>query len=285
MRALLSRACIAVCVFVLALSRAQAGAFLFPEGAGQLIVTTTFADARKAYGPSGRLISTPSYRKFETQAYVEYGATDWLTVVAEGSHFSFHGAGSPTSHLELVTEEAKAGAPLTLSEPPGPRYAGLGLGALGARVRLYEIGGFIISVEGSFRCASPSARQYLDMKDGRQIDARVLVGRPLEIFGMRGFVDAQMGYRTRGQNGGEVRADFTYGLRPLEDVLLLAQSFMAVSPGGMTATTFIASQKFEASVVYDITRDFSIQVGAIAALAGTNSPAERGVVTGGWVRF
>jgi hypothetical protein len=269
----------------LASAHAQAGAFLFPEGAGQVIITTTFSDARKAYDASGRLISTPSYRKFETQAYLEYGATDWLTVVAEGSGFSFRGAASPTSYLELLTEEAKAGAPLTLSQPEGPHYSGLGLGSLGARVRLYELAGFLISFESSFRYASPSARNYLDIKNGGQVDARLLIGRPLEVLGIPGFVDAQFGYRTRGQNGGEIRADFTYGLRPCESVLLLGQSFIALSPGAMTTTTFVASQKFKASVVYDITQAFSLQLGAIAALAGPNSPAERGVVTAGWVRF
>ncbi len=41
-----------------------AGALLFPEGEGQAIVTTTFSNASNAYDSQGRLIKTPSYRKF-----------------------------------------------------------------------------------------------------------------------------------------------------------------------------------------------------------------------------
>ena len=66
-----------------------------PPGNGQAIVTTTFADARKAYDANGRLIQTPSYRKFETRVYVEHGLFDWLTIVAEGGYMNFRGAAGP----------------------------------------------------------------------------------------------------------------------------------------------------------------------------------------------
>ena len=59
---------IVFCFWVVAAQSAFAGAWLMPPGDGQAIVTTTFADARKAYDASGRLIQTPSYRKFETRA-------------------------------------------------------------------------------------------------------------------------------------------------------------------------------------------------------------------------
>jgi len=43
---------------------AAAGALLMDEGAGEIIVTSTFADANKAYDTRGHLIRTPSYGKF-----------------------------------------------------------------------------------------------------------------------------------------------------------------------------------------------------------------------------
>ena len=51
-------------VAALAGSPARAGALLFPEGEGQAILTTTFSNASNAYDSQGRLIKTPSYRKF-----------------------------------------------------------------------------------------------------------------------------------------------------------------------------------------------------------------------------
>lgn len=78
-----------------------------------------------------------------------------------------------------------------------------------------------------------------------------------------------------------MRADLTWGLRPRDDLLLLAQSFGALAP---RAAGFV-SQKFEVSAVYDVTKAVSVQIGAIGALQGLNVPAERGVIGAMWVRF
>jgi hypothetical protein len=287
MRVLLPKMLFAVGVLTSMSSPAPGGAFLFPEGQGQVILTTTFADASKAYDASGRLISTPSYRKFEAKAYVEYGATDWLTLVGEASGMDFRGASSSRpDYLNLLIAQAKARAPLSLTAPEGPHYhyMGLGLGAIGARVRLFELGNYVISLEASLRAASPSARRFLDMKDQWQADARLQIGRPIEIFGVPGFLDGQIGYRSRGQAGDEIRADVTCGLRPFDRWLLLAQSFSAITPGA-PAALFVASQKFQLSAVFDVTRNLSLQLGGVAALSGANSPAERGLVSAVWYRF
>lgn len=265
-------------------SDARGGAFLFPQGQGQAIVTTTFSGASKAYDSNGRLIRTPSYRKFETKAYVEYGAQDWLTLVGESSGMSFHGASSQLDHLSLLINEAKAGAPLSIKGPDGPRYAGIGVGALGARVRLLEYESYVISLEANLRAATPSARIFLDMRTELQGDVRLQIGRPFELFGLPGFYDAQIGYRPRGQRGDEVRADFTTGLRPWSDVLLLAQSFTAATPA-RARNEALYSQKFQVSAVYDVMKNVSLQLGALAALQGVNASAERGVVSALWYRF
>lgn len=256
-------------IAVLAGSPAYGGALLLPEGQGQLILTTTFADASNAYDSRGRLIKTPSYRKFEAGGYLEYGATDWLTLVSQGGGMDFQGSNS---------------APHSLSSSPASQYRGLGLGAIGARTRLGEIEGFYFSLEGSVRAASRAAETYLDMKDFLQVDARLQMFHSLDIWSLPAFIDAQLGCRTRGQNGDEVRADLTLGARPMPDVLLLAQSFTAVSPRPGFGSSF-AAQKFEASGVYDLNRAFSLQLGVVYAPFGVNSPAERGVIGAVWARF
>lgn len=274
----------AFCIAVATSGTARAGAFLYPQGRGQIIVTTTFADARKAYDARGRLIETPSYRKFETRAYLEHGLTDWLTLVGEGGYMNFHGASAPLDPLNLLVDEAKAGLPFLLPPRAGLRYQGLGLGAFGARIRLFVYGDYFVSLEGSLRAASPAARRFLDMRDALQPDARLLVGRPFEFFGMPGFLDAQIGYRARGQNGGEIRADVSGGIRPLPSVLLLAQSFSAMAPRGGVAGV-MAAQKFQLSAIFDATASLSLQLGALAALGGVNSPAERGLISALWWRY
>lgn len=254
---------------VLAGSSARAGALLFPEGEGQAIVTTTFSNASNAYDSQGRLIKTPSYRKFELDAYVEYGAADWVTLVGQGGGMDFRGSN---------------GAAAPLSAAQAPRYAGLGLGSIGARVRLGEIGGYYFSLEGGLRAASHSAETYLDMKDFLQVDARVQMFHALEALGFPTFLDAQLGYRSRGQNGDEIRVDLTLGVRPKSDVLLMAQSFTAIAPWPTSASSF-AAQKFEVSGVYDLNPTLSLQLGLVYAPFGMNAPAERGIISALWARF
>jgi hypothetical protein len=272
------------CITAAATEPVCAGAWLLPPGKGQAILTTTFADARKAYDAKGRLIETPAYGKFETRVYVEHGVLDWLTVVAEGGYMKFSGEAGAFDHLNLLIDEAKAGLPLSPQAPPGVRYDGLGLGAIGARTRLFTWNDCIVSLQAGVRAASPAARRFLDMRDAVQGDVRLLVGRPFELFGLPGFFDAQLGYRSHGQNGDEIRADFTLGLRPLPPILLLAQSYAGFAPRGGPAGV-VAAQKFQLSAVYDMTASLSLQLGAIAAIGGVNSPAERGLISALWWRY
>ncbi len=240
-----------------------------PEDEGQLLVTTTFADASDAYDGQGRLIKTPSYKKFETQAYVEYGAASWLTVVAEASGMNFQGSNGQAS----------------LAAPNAPHYSGLGLGGLGARVPIGDFGGFFVSLQASARAASSQAAQtFLDMKEREQFDVRLQVFRGVQIADFNGFFDAQFGYRTKGQNGDEARIDLTAGLHLRPDFMVMAQSFTAISLWP-SAGNSIAVQKFEISGVYNIDPTFSVQLGFIDSPIGINSPAERGIVTSLWTRF
>jgi hypothetical protein len=171
-----------------------------------------------------------------------------------------------------------------LSASPAPSYAGLGLGSIGARVRLGEIAGYYFSLEGSLRAASHSAETYLDMRDFLQVDARLQMFHSLETWGLPAFLDAQLGYRSRGQNGDEIRSDLTFGVRPQPDVLLMAQSFTAIAPWPTSVSSF-ATQKFEVSGVYDLNRSFSLQLGLVYAPFGANAPAERGIISAVWARF
>lgn len=263
-----------------------AGAFLQPPGAGLLILTTNFAAANKAYDERGMLVSARSYDKFETRAYFEYGLFEQLTFVAESSFLRFRGA--PRSRgpedIEILKEQALAGAPLALPELSPTRYAGLGAGWLGARLRLFEWGATVLSAQASLRAATPAAREYADVRQRLQQDVRLQFALPIQLFGMPGFGEAQLGFRSEGRSGAEFRADITYGLRPLDSILLLAQSFTVVSPAD-ARSGFFFSEKFQLSVVYDLDPRISVQIGGIASVRGVNDSAERGVVTALWYRF
>jgi len=219
-----------------------------PEDEGQLIVTTSFADAANAFDAHGRLIRTPPCSKFEIQSYVEFGVAEWLTVIGEAGGMDFHASAGQAS----------------LAAPQNPQYSGLGLGALGGRIPIVKFQGY--------------------MKDRWQAHVRLQMFHSIELFDLIGFFDSQFGYRTRSQNGDEAHIDLTAGLRPGSNLMLMAQSFTTVSLWRNGANN-VFSQKFELIAVYDLNQTFSIQLGLIDAPIGVNFPAERGIVSALWARF
>ena len=237
-----------------------------PEGQGQAIFTGGFAEANGSYNSSGRLTGGQPYRKFDGYAYVEYGALSWLTVVGDVEVLKFNGSTEP------------------FSTSPAPQYTGLGVGSFGARLPVGEFAGFFVSTEVSLRAAPTRAQTFLDIKGWDQIDARMQVFRGFALFDLPAFADVEVGYRTRGQVGAEIRADLTFGLRPRPDFMVLAQSFLAFAPNPGPQTA-VAAEKFELSAVYELSKNLSAQAGVVVAPAGVNAPAERGVILALWTRF
>ncbi len=152
------------------------------------------------------------------------------------------------------------------------------------RIKLFTYADYIFSAEASIRAASVEARRFLDMRDPTQLDARLLIGRSFNLFGFSGFLDTQIGYRNRGQNGDEIRLDLTAGVRPFDRLMLMAQSFSAMAPRGGVASV-MAAQKYQLSAVYELTPQLSTQIGAVAAVGGVNSPAERALIGAVWWRY
>ncbi|MBV8849961.1 MAG: hypothetical protein JOZ16_10310 [Methylobacteriaceae bacterium] len=240
---------------------AQAGPWLEPPGQGQVILGGTFSDSLQAYDANGRLAPISSYKKFELTAYAEYGAMEQVTLIATSSVLDFR------------------------AKPPGDSYAGMGVAEAGARVKIYESDDWIFSGQATLREATNTrSRVFLDMGRGMQADARLLVGRTFTFLGFPAFSGLEIGYRSPGGFGHEVRADATFGIRPLDNVLLLLQTFniSAIHTSPLYPTR---SNKLAASVVYDVTPNISIQVGAIIGLPGVNMTTERGVISAVWYRF
>jgi hypothetical protein len=90
---------------------ARGGAWLMPPGDGQVIVDTFFSDSTQAFDAQGHLIPVPAYRKFELGTYIEYGLTNWLTLVAAPSYDRIQ------------------------NPPPGQSYNGLGESEIAAAPR------------------------------------------------------------------------------------------------------------------------------------------------------
>ena len=82
---------------------------------GQTIVYSAFSDSTRAFDSHGRLIPVPQYKKFELGTYIEYGLTNWLTLVVSPAY-------------DRIS-----------NPPPGQSYNGLGESEVAARIRVFRM--------------------------------------------------------------------------------------------------------------------------------------------------
>lgn len=248
------------------LDPASAGAWLQPAGHSQLIMSGTFTASPTGFDRSGEKVDIPDYDKLEFSPYFEYGLTDDVTLVAQ-------------PQLRSVT----------IGNPVDAHHTGLGYTDLGARLRFWSDDRSVLSGQALVRIprVSDESDPAQAGSTDTEADIRLLYGRAFELGPWPAFVDTQLGYRWReGRPADQLRLDLTLGVRPRPDILLLAQSFNTFStPVSYNFLDEDREHKVELSVVWDVTRHLSLQLGGIATIAGRNTLRERGMVAAVWWRF
>ena len=179
---------------------AFAGAWTLDAGQGIAIVTGTPSQADKAFDGSGNLQSIPRYSKDELQALIEYGATDWFTLMLAPS----------LQHVDI-------GAPFDAQR------TGLGYTDIGGRMRVWNNNSWVLSAQTTFRMpgtfdkSNVAAIGYTDP----EVDVRGLFGYSFAAGAWPAFVDVQVAQRFRiGGPPDEFRTDVTLGLPAARSVAL-----------------------------------------------------------------
>jgi protein XagA len=253
--------------FALALpAAAEAGAWLQPEGAGQVIFNPSIMLARQRFDRRGRALPADGFVKGENTTLLEFGFRENLT-------------------LQLVAR-ARNEAFLLNGEPQRVVTSMLGFGA---RMPIWRNDAFVLS---PLTCAESTKERSLPALDRRfgprhEADARLLLGYGFQIWGQDSFLEAQAGYRWRsGRFADEARLDLTWGVRPIPQLLILLQSFNGF---GLTRVAGdggrLRQHKLQASAVLQITERWAVQAGVFGSAAGRNALKERGVVLGVWRKF
>lgn len=245
---------------------AFAGAWTFEAGTGAVIVSGTASQSNQAFDGSGKLQSIPRYSKDELQALIEYGATDWFTVMLAPS-LQHVGIGGPFD----------------------AQRTGMGYTEFGGRIRVWSNASWVLSaqttlrVPGTFDKSNGAAIGYTDP----EIDVRGLLGYSFAVGAWPAFVDVQVAQRYRlGGPPDEFRTDVTLGLRPHDRWLLLMQSFNVTSEGaGSWGYPSYAYYKLQLSAVYALTPALSLQFGGYTTYWGRNALQENGLVLGAWYKF
>ncbi|PNG25968.1 hypothetical protein [Methylocella silvestris] len=239
-----------------------AGAWLMPPGAGQIIAGTAFSGSARAFDAQGRLVPVPSYQKFELGAYVEYGLTDWATLVATPSY-------------DRISQPA-----------PAVPYSGIGQSGLGARFGLYHTDALVFSAQGLLASPGASFNGNLQPHRAASLDLRAMAGYNFTLGAAAAFLDAEAAYRLYAQaQPGEWKFDVTFGVRPIANWLVLMQSFGSLQPGQAEGFPQSWWEKLQGSVVYDFNSVWSAQIGVFMTVAGKNTGRELGPVGAIWYKF
>jgi hypothetical protein len=245
---------------------AYGGAWTLPEGQGQVIAGVIATRSTHAFDDDGDPFSIPTYNKVEAELLMEYGMTDWLTMLISPGLLSVD-IDAPTN-----------------AESTGPGYFDIG-----ARVRLWSDPTSVLSVQvvGSLPGQHDDTNPAEIGNTDSELDLRVLYGRSFTILDCPAFVDAQFAWRFRfDEPPNEARIDLTLGVRPHPRFMLLAQSFNTISDG--TAENIFEDgreHKIQLSAVWNVTEKWAVQLGGIATIAGEDALRQRGVVAALWRRF
>lgn len=255
---------LSVTLVALAPHLALAGAWTLRAGEGDAILTVTPSTAPQAF--IGTKSLSPSYNKIETGGLVEYGVTDDLTAI-----------------LAPTFDDIQIGAP-TNATRNSPGYTDIG-----ARYNIAHVDDWAFSaqttlrVPGTYSNSNPASIGYTSF----EADVRGLVGYSFALAGMPAFLDFQVAQRFSAAGPpDEFHADGTLGVRFQPQFLLLAQSFSVFSEGNhLPVFSSYNYSKAGLSLVYDLSKQWSVEAGGFITYTEHNALEERGLVAGLWYRF
>ncbi|MFZ1991914.1 MAG: hypothetical protein WAW96_19335, partial [Alphaproteobacteria bacterium] len=189
---------------------ALAGAWLQPKGDIQVISTLTYHSSLGGFDDRGNPVAS-KYARFELSPYIEYGATNWLTLGAE-PRYQWAQSGS--------------GAARQTSQ-------GFGDIDLFARAPLVKYGPWVTSIQGTaiLSEAYERSRRPAPGTGENAYEARLLIARNLKAHS-GSYLNVEMAYRF-GQGGvaDQLRLDSALGLKPWRRWLFLEEMFLTRSIG------------------------------------------------------
>ena len=146
-------------------------------------------------------------------------------------------------------------------------------------------------VEFSFNGKRLKGFQGDTLAAGLLANDQLLVGRSFSIFGLLGYLDIQVGARTRGGRADELIAEQTLGLRPTPRLLALVQVFTAQTLESARRRTLRGAPQGERRVkaqfglVYDVTPQWALGVAVFRTVLIREGARETGATLSLWRRF
>jgi hypothetical protein len=260
---------LSVCVASCIATAATAGVWTQPKGQLEGLFAGSYSHSTQGYASDGKVVDIGRYDKVILDLMVEYGLTDQTTL--------------------FLKPELRG---VDLKSPGGSTHSsrGLGLSEFGVRQGFKIKGPWLISAQASGFVPGSSNKSTNVAQAGAtdaEADVRLLAGRSLPLPGQGGFIDLQAGYHFRaGDAPNEYRADVTLGWRPVQRVLLYAQSFNTWADGdGRGFYDYYDYHNVSLNSAFEIAPKVTLQAGVFATATGRNALRERGMTIGVWRRF
>jgi hypothetical protein len=168
---------------------AYAGAWLEPQGQGQVIMQASYFTSDEYFDHRGDTIAEPRYNKYELSPYLEYGLLENLTI-------------GGTASLQHDTQSNHDNDGLA-----DPEFF--------FRTALWKDDVQILSIQPLVKFASAFAQDGAPRGGSESTDAELSLsyGRNLDLFGPHDYLDLRAGYRYRsGDLHDQVQADAVLGL-------------------------------------------------------------------------
>lgn len=254
-------------------AQAQA-AWLQSKGDTLIISSLSNYSADARFDTLGRRAPDAAYRKQELSFYGVYGLMDRLTIGAQPSFYRVHARSVSGANRQSMY--------------------GLSNVEIFARGSILKGDYWILSgqVLGKIPGARGADREPLLENASRDLEARLLFGQSgrfvKQLLNLEYFSSIEAGYRARDrQNADQLRAEATFGVRPLRKYQIIFQSFNVLSlqsPDGLDPTAYDL-YKAQLSVVRELPNNLSVQVGGFSEYAGHNTSAGNALFIAIWSRF
>lgn len=239
--------------------------------AGWLIISTlSNYQAKARFDAFGLRVESAGYSRQELSVYGVYGVTDALTLGAQPSFTRLNAQAGIYTGRETRT--------------------GLSHIEMLARHKITDGENWVLSGQGLVKLpgANAAGREPLIKESGRDFEARLLFGRSGTLFERAYFSVAETGFRARGNGAADqLRADVTFGIRPWPRWQVIAQNFstLSASRSVISGPGDFDLYKAQASVLRDLPRGLSVQLGGYAEYAGRNTGAGNALFVALWSRF
>lgn len=248
---------------------ALAGAWALESGKGQIISTTIYDRAYKAYDDNWALSEDVNFQKLDSRVYWEHGWSETVNLVAS----------TAVQDVDYLSRDGRS------------QVKGLGSSFLGLRYHLNNTGENQLAMQGSI--VIPGKGENISDADlgrgGMGFEARGLWGRKWSVLGINGFVDAQAAWIYRPEdNPHSYAAEMTIGTKIFDNVEWLSQAFYGHTESDRRDIDEIdpnSSLKVQESLVYHANKKRSYQIGFIYTAAGRNIVKEQALIASIWQRY